>query len=234
MRLLVYAGSIHWRWSHERALRTKPHSFSPFFFCFYPSTSFLLLQRPQRRFEPSSIFRCDRSRRYRDLTTPPKGREKKTSIKEIGGIFFSFFFPFFLIFRNCGRKWMVLKLKIFDTPFISFSPSLTLSLSRLRRPWRLITRTSRRERNRNNVSHGRIGACEFNSGFVCTAREMEDTEMSRRKKDASRTQWQRRSSRLLRWRLTTPAASAGVSLAVCLFYEARLKNDSPSPAVRCP
>lgn len=79
---------------------------------------------------------------------------------------------------------MVLKLEIFDTPFIS--PSL--SFSRLRRPWRLITRTSRRERNRNNVSHGRIGAGEFNSGFVCIAREMEDTEMSRRKKDASRTQ----------------------------------------------
>lgn len=47
------------------------------------------------------------------------------------------------------------------------------------------------------------------------------------------TRRQRWGSRLLRWRLTTPAASAsasasaGVSLAVCLFYEAPLKNDSP-------
>ena len=31
MRLLVYAGSIHWRRSHGRALRIKPASFPPFF-----------------------------------------------------------------------------------------------------------------------------------------------------------------------------------------------------------
>lgn len=71
--------------------------FLSLFLLFLPFLLHLLLQRPQRRFEPSSIFRCDRSRRYRDLTTPPKGGEKKTIIKEIDGIFFSlslFFFYF--------------------------------------------------------------------------------------------------------------------------------------------
>lgn len=50
---------------------------------------------------------------------------------------------------------------------------------------------------------------------------MEDTEMSRRKKDA--LQAERAADCSLTFDI---AGGLGVSLAVCLFYEAPLKNDS--------
>lgn len=154
----------------------------------------------------------------RSLTAIPRfndraKRKRKTSIKDRQNLSLFFFSPLF----PAVRKYVMdgIEIRNFWMPSISPLARRPCDWSRKRRDARGITIVA-------STSHGRISAAN-SIGFACVAREMEDTEMSRRKKDALQEEGRRTG----RWRLTSPTVSVGVSLAVRLFYEAPLKNDSP-------